>query len=73
MLSNCFLIFFKINYYIPGTQMTLVMIGKGILLEGPSKIDVIWATKTKVGWNPFRKPNLQHPKIAFPMMLRFRK
>ena len=29
--------------YLPGTQMTLVLIGKGLVLAGwPSKIEVIW-------------------------------
>ncbi len=35
----------SIYMYIPGTQMTLVLLGKGIVLEG-------WPSKIEVGWVP---------------------
>ena len=43
--------YLSIHVYIPRTQMTLILIGKGLVLEGwPSKIGVSWVLGIYIPW-----------------------
>ena len=70
-MCTCIHIYIYTHLYIhiPGTQMTLVLIGKGLVLEGwPSKIEVIWVPgiyiyhiNTSFRGNPI---NSDHPPMS---------